>query len=187
MEHCPGANVRQRPPGPNVARSGKSFNMRSGPGFIQDLSRPAWVILGDCLSAVGSGLTLPFFLVYLHHVRNIDLRAAALALVIVALAGLVGNPTGGSLVDRFGARYALLIGLLIAACGAASLTLVHETWQAFLTASILGFGSAVIWPAQDSLLAIVVAPDQRSTVFSATPRHPQRRPWPRRPVGHRHS
>jgi hypothetical protein len=57
------------------------------------------VLAGDTMSAVGSGLTLPFFLVYLSRVRDIDLAVAGLALSTVALAGFAGNPLGGSLTD----------------------------------------------------------------------------------------
>jgi hypothetical protein len=58
------------------------------------------VLAGDTMSAVGSGLTLPFFLVYLSRVRDIDLAVAGLALSTVALAGLAAtrwaarSPTG---------------------------------------------------------------------------------------------
>jgi MFS family permease len=135
--------------------------------LVPDLPREAWVLLGgDSLSALGTGLTLPFLLVYLHQVRGIDLELAGLALSTVALAGLAGNPVGGSLSDRLGARNTLIFGLLVASAGAATIALVRETWQAFGAVAVVGFGAAVIWPAQDSLLASVVAPEQRSSAFA---------------------
>jgi MFS family permease len=135
--------------------------------LVPDLPREAWVLLGgDSLSALGTGLTLPFLLVYLHQVRGIDLELAGLALSTVAVAGLAGNPVGGSLSDRLGARNTLIFGLLVASAGAASVALVREAWQAFGATALVGFGAAVIWPAQDSLLASVVAPEQRSSAFS---------------------
>ena len=124
------------------------------------------VLGGDTLSAVGSGLTLPFFLVYLTRVRGIDVTVAGFALSTVALTGFVGNPVGGWLTDRIGARRALVCGLLVAGAGAFLVTLIREPWHAFTAASVVGFGAAVIWPAQDALLAVVVAPEQRSSVFA---------------------
>jgi MFS family permease len=44
--------------------------------------------------------------------------------------------------------------------------LVREAWHGFAAAAIVGFGAAVIWPAQDSLLANSVSARQRSSVFS---------------------
>jgi MFS family permease len=135
--------------------------------LIPNLPRRAWIVLGgDALSALGSGLTLPFFIVYLHRVRGIDLGLAGLALSTLAVAGLAGNPIGGSLTDRFGARKTMILALLISAAGAVAAALVREAWHGFAAAAIVGFGAAVIWPAQDSLLANSVSARQRSSVFS---------------------
>jgi MFS family permease len=135
--------------------------------LVPDLPRAAWVLLGgDALSALGSGLTLPFLLVYLHEVRGIGLASAGLAVAAIAAAGLVGNPVGGSLADRLGARQALLVGLGVAAAGALAVALVREPWHAFAAAGILGFGAAVVWPAQDALLAGLVPEGRRSGAFA---------------------
>src|SRR5690349_15256931 len=83
---------------------------------VPRLSPRAWLVLGgDALSAVGSGLTLPFFLIYLHRVRGIELGVAGLILATVAVAGLAGNPAGGWLADRVGPRRAVVAGLVVAA------------------------------------------------------------------------
>ncbi|MDP9250616.1 MAG: hypothetical protein M3O78_04525 [Chloroflexota bacterium] len=69
--------------------------MQRWPAIVPRLPRDAWVVLGgDTLSAVGSGLTLPFLLVYLSRIRDIDLVTAGLAVSTVALAGFAGNPFG---------------------------------------------------------------------------------------------
>jgi MFS family permease len=124
------------------------------------------VLSGDLLSAIGSGMTLPFFVVYLHSVRGIGLAMAGLALSTLALAGFVGNPAGGWLSDRIGARRAVVTGLVVSAVGAGSLALVRSPWQAFVAAAVVGLGAAITWPSLDTLLATVVAAEQRSSVFS---------------------
>jgi MFS family permease len=135
--------------------------------MLPRLPRAAWIVLGgDALSAVGSGLTLPFFVVYLHEVRGLELDLAGVAVSSVALAGLLGNPLGGWLSDRADARRALAAGLLVAAAGAAMVAAVRAPWHAIAAASVVGLGAGVIWPAQDALLARVVAPEQRSSVFA---------------------
>jgi MFS family permease len=135
--------------------------------LVPDLPRAAWVLLGgDALSAVGTGLTLPFLLVYLHEVRGIGLATVGLALATIAAAGLAGNPIGGSLADRFGARRALALGLGVAAAGALGVALVREPWHAFAATAVLGLGAAVIWPAQDALLAGLVPDERRSGAFA---------------------
>jgi MFS family permease len=134
---------------------------------LRGLPREAWVVLvGDGLSAIGTGLTLPFLVVYLHRVRGVDLESAALAVSVLALAGLAGNPVSGSLADRIGARNTLAMGLVVAATGAGAMALADNAWQGFGAAALVGFGAAVIWPAQDALLAALVPAARRARVFA---------------------
>jgi MFS family permease len=134
--------------------------------LIPELPREGWILLaGDAISAVGSGLTLPFLLVYLHDVRGLGLGQAGLALSVVALAGFAGNPVGGSLVDRVGGRAALLAGLAFAAVGSAWLAFVTGAWDSYAASATLGFGLAVIWPARTALLATVVPVERRSSAY----------------------
>jgi MFS family permease len=135
--------------------------------LLPALPRNAWVVLGaDAISAVGTGLTLPFLLIYLHDVRGIPLAVAGLAVSMIAAGSVAGNLAGGALSDRLGARNALILGLTIAAAGTVMLTLVAAPWHAFAATATVGLGAGIIWPAQDALLATVVTPAQRSSVFS---------------------
>lgn len=48
-------------------------------GLVPRLPRLAWLVFGgDALSAVGSGLTLPFLLVYLHQIKGTSYGLAGL-------------------------------------------------------------------------------------------------------------
>ena len=133
--------------------------MRVARDLVPALPRAAWTLLGGTwLSALGTGLTLPFLLVYLHQVRGLELEVAALAVSTLAVAGLVGNPLGGWLADRLGPRNAVAAGLVIAAAGAFAVAAVREPWHAFAAAAVVGLGAAIVWPAQDALLATVVRP-----------------------------
>jgi MFS family permease len=136
-------------------------------GLLPRLPRPAWIVLGgDLVSALGTGLTLPFFIVYLHRIRGIDLTVASLALATIALASFAGNVIGGSLADRFGARRALMLGLVCSAGGTAWLAFVTTAPAAFGAAATLGLGNSIAWPSLDSLLATAVDQEQRSSVFA---------------------
>ncbi|MFD9434197.1 MFS transporter [Streptomyces sp. NPDC060002] len=126
-----------------------------------------WAVLGaDALSAVGSGLTLPFLLVYLHTVRGLSLGTAGAVCTTLALAGLVGNPLGGVWADRFGPRPVLALGWATASMGAVMLATVSNVWQAFAGAAVAGLGAALAWPALDTFLAAVVPERRRSSVFA---------------------
>src|SRR5579884_217698 len=136
-------------------------------GLVPRLPRAAWIVLGgDLLSAIGTGLTMPFFVVYLHRVRGIDVAVAGLALATLALASFAGNVIGGALADRAGARRALMLGLAASAAGSAWIAFVTSSAAAFGAAAVLGLGNSIAWPALDALLATAVDERQRSEVFA---------------------
>ena len=123
-------------------------------GLVPRLGRGAWVVLAaDLLSAVGTGMTLPFLLVYLHTVRGLSLPMAGAVAASIAVASLAGNPLGGAGSDRIGPRATLAAGLAVAAAGALMLAGAHSPWQAFAGAAGSGLGVSVAWPAQDVLLS----------------------------------
>jgi len=137
------------------------------PGLVPALPRPAWVVLGgDFVSAVGSGLTLPFLFIYAHRVRGLSDGMAGLLVATIALASLAGNPAGGALADRWTPRRALMAGLAVAAAGSAALALARTAPELFAATGLLGLGMSVIWPAQDALLASVAGLTGRSAVFA---------------------
>src|SRR5262245_44024105 len=135
--------------------------------LIPVLPQPVWLVLGgDFASAIGSGLTLPFLFIYAHQVRHLPDATAGLLVATIALAALAGNPLGGVLADRCTPRRALLAGLVIAAAGSAALALATSAAALFTAASAVGVGMAVIWPAQDALLASLAGSAGGSAVFS---------------------
>jgi hypothetical protein len=116
------------------------------------------VLGGEALSALGSGLTLAFFVVYLHQARGLSVGLAGLALACIAGAGLAANPFGGWLSDRAGPRDALAVGLILVAAGSFAVALARAPWQAFAAAVLVGAGTGIGLPVLDPLLAGVVAP-----------------------------
>jgi MFS family permease len=133
---------------------------------VSSLPRDARLVLvGTGLFALGSGLTLPFLLVYLHDVRGFSTPTAGLVIGWIALAGLAVAPGWGVVVDRLGAKSALVAALLVEAAGVASLAVVSGLWTAFAVATCLAVGSSGVWPAQSSLMARVVPSGRRPWLF----------------------
>jgi MFS family permease len=136
-------------------------------GLLPVLPPAAWVVLGgDFVSAIGSGLTLPFLFIYAHQVRHLSYGTAGLVVAVIALASLLGNPVGGAAADRWTPRRALMAGLVVAAAGSAALALARTALALFGAAWLFGLGVSVIWPAQDTLLASLAGPAAGSAVFS---------------------
>ncbi|MCZ4611431.1 MFS transporter [Streptomyces sp. Lzd4kr] len=135
--------------------------------LIPKLSPPVWRLLGaDALSALGTGLTLPFLLVYLHGVRGLGIGVTSAVIASIGVVSLVGNPLGGWLADRYGARPALLGGLLVSAAGALGWLAVTGPLQAFTAAAVYALGASVAVTAQSTLLGRLCAPAERSNAFA---------------------
>jgi MFS family permease len=135
--------------------------------LLPKLPRKAWIILGgNSISAVGTGLVLPFLIVYLREVRHIQVQTAGLVIATIAVVGLAGGPVGGSLVDRFGSRRMLLAALCVCASGSLLTAQIHSVAQAFLATGVFGLGLSTLWPATHSLLASIAPEKERPGAFA---------------------
>lgn len=124
------------------------------------------LVLGNTLSAVGTGFTLPFLLIYLTKVRGFAVPTAGYAVATLGLVGLASVPVTGSLADRIGPWRVLVLALFCQAAGTAGLAVVTRPWQAFVTLSVLGVGGAAGWPAQAALISVLVPSERRPRVFA---------------------
>jgi MFS family permease len=130
------------------------------------LGRRAWRLLaGQALSQIGTGLTFPILLLYLHNARGLDLSTAGLVLAATSMAGLATLPAIGYLVDRIGAGRGLVAALGFCAAGTAGFALVHGVAGAFAAAAVYGIGVTGMWNALSTLFARVVPAHLRGGVF----------------------
>jgi MFS family permease len=114
---------------------------------------------------LGTGLVLPFHVVYLHEVRGFALSDVGLLLGVPPLMGLLVVGPGGTAIDRFGARR-IQVGVL-------SLLVVGDTVLAFATTrpvatlalAINGVAFGMMWPASQSLIAAVIPTQLRQRYF----------------------
>ncbi len=123
------------------------------------------ILLGNGISALGSGLTFSFLVIYLGQVRGLGTTFAGLVVAFEAILGLAVTVPVGALVDRFGPRPVLLVGLTIEAIGTAALTLVTSVASALVVATILSIGHAAFWAPQSALYARVTPRERRQDLF----------------------
>jgi hypothetical protein len=126
----------------------------------------AWRLLaGESVATSGSGLTLPFLLVYLHEVGGLDLALAGLAMAGLAAAGFVATRSAARLSDRAGARMTIVAGWCRGCWGRGA----DRRWRAvaaFAATALLGLRVGVALPAQEALLARLVDGERLSAAFS---------------------
>jgi MFS family permease len=111
------------------------------------------VLAGNFINALGTGLVLPFLLVYLHDVRHISLPATGLLMALPGLVGFVAGPLGGLAADRLGAQRILVGGCLLEGLAALLLATVRGPGLAAPVLLLLGAGNATFFPAQSGLFA----------------------------------
>ena len=123
------------------------------------------LILGTFVSALGQGMTLPFLFIYLTEIRHISSTLVGCVVAWMGLLSLVISGPAGTLIDRYGARRVMLPLMVINALGAVSYGWVHHPWQAFIAASMVATGGAVIFGGQNTMLTSFTSDEERQRVF----------------------
>src|SRR5215813_5278216 len=104
-------------------------------GWRTGLPGPVLVLqAGTAVSYFGTGLILPFEIIYLHQARGLPTATAGLALAAVMGTAAVVTPPSGALLDRFRAKPILITGNLASALGYAGFAFADHPGQAFACA-----------------------------------------------------
>jgi MFS family permease len=134
--------------------------------FWRDLPREGQLLLSIVvIQFLGTGLVLPFHVVYLHEVRGFPLSDVGLLLGLPPLMGLLVVGPGGSAIDRVGARRVQLGVLSLLVVGDTLLAFATTRPMAALALAINGVAFGMMWPASQSLIATVIPPHLRQRYF----------------------
>jgi MFS family permease len=135
-------------------------------GFWRDLPREGRLMLSIVvLEFLGTGLVLPFNVVYLHEVRGFTLSDVGLLLALPPLMGLLVVGPGGSAIDRLGARRIQLGVLVLLVLGNLALAFATTRPVAALALALNGIAFGMSWPAWQSVVASVIPQPLRQRYF----------------------
>lgn len=123
------------------------------------------VLYGIGLNAVGGGLTLSLFMVYLSDIRGISPQTVGFILAWEAVVGLAASAPIGTLIDRIGPVRVMLPGIVLMAVAVSGWSFVTTTPQAVALGTVTAITGASIWPSQSTLLAQLTEPEQRDRTF----------------------
>jgi MFS family permease len=121
---------------------------------------------GTALNYFGTGLILPFEIIYLHEVRGFTAATAGLVLAAVMGTAAVVTLPSGALLDRFRAKPILITGNLVNALGYGGLAFVDRPWQGFVCSVVGGLGFGVAGTANHVLSLTLVTPEQRAAAVA---------------------
>ena len=123
------------------------------------------LFLATLLNALGNGLTLSLFIVYLTQVRDIPVGKATLLLSWMAIVGMAAAPLVGTLTDRLGPRRLLMGCTLAMALAVSSYSLIHSLRDAFVFCTIGALAGSGLWGPNSTMLAQMVPSQMRQRAF----------------------
>src|SRR5215468_10593400 len=133
-------------------------------GWRTGLPGPVIVLqAGTAVNYFGSGLILPFEIIYLHQARGFPTAVAGLVLAAVMGTAAVVTPFSGALLDHFRAKPILVAGNLASALGYAGFAFTGRPWQAFVCSAVGGAGFGVASTANQVLTLTLVSAEQRAS------------------------
>lgn len=134
--------------------------------FWRDLPREGKFLISTVIfSAIGTGLVLPFMVVYLHEVRDIPLEAVGLLLAYQAGLGIAIVPPIGALIDRIGPRLVYASSMVALMIGDVLISQATTVLTAAIAFTFLGYGFGVIWPATGAMIGNLIPSEQRQRYF----------------------
>jgi len=117
------------------------------------------------MSVWGLVYTFPLFVLPLATELHADRAAIAGIVVAILFWGALTGPGLGALIDRFGARPAVVAGIVLSVMGYAAFSQARELWQAYVAfAGLLGTGQTLIYLGANVLIARTFA-GERATAY----------------------
>jgi MFS family permease len=118
------------------------------------------------IDAIGTGMFIPFSLLFFLATTSLPLTRIGLALSIAALVRIPATIAAGPLSDRFGPRAVVVGSQLPQAAGFAGYLFVHGFWQLVATAVLVQIGNSIFWVAYAPLIFTVAAEGEREHWFA---------------------
>ena len=134
--------------------------------FWHDLPHEGRLLLSVvAFEFVGTGLVLPFWVVYLHEIRGFSLDVVGLLIAGMSAGGVLTSIPGGTLIDRLGPRRTMVCVLLAAIAGNVVMAYADTLALAVLGVAVIGGGLGLGWPTSQALIASVVPSEIRARYY----------------------
>jgi MFS family permease len=134
--------------------------------FWHDLPREGRLLLSVVVvEFLGTGLVLPFLVVYLHEIRGFSLSDVGWLIGLGPLVGFLVVGPGGAVIDKYGARVIVLCSTSMLVVADVVLAFASTIPQAVVAIVLQGMAFGVSWPAFQSLIAAAIPSELRQRYF----------------------
>jgi MFS family permease len=158
-----GGTERSHPP-ESAGRPGVIERIRkSTAGY----NRPFWLLFwGTLIARSGSSMVWPFLTIYLRQRLQIPLTQVAALLTVNAAVSLVATSIAGPIVDRFGRKGAMVVGLAAASLNLLAMSTAgsYGLWIGLM--AIDGAFSPLYQVGSQAMVADLVEPDRRAGAYA---------------------
>lgn len=121
------------------------------------------------LDSFGSGLTMPFLVLFFLKTSGLSLEQVGQVLSISALAGLLAIPVCGMIVDRLGTKPAALASFMLRGIGTLGYLIFHNIWGVTIAATVVIWGQRA-WPVVNQALISQLVPSENRTMWFGSSR-----------------
>lgn len=149
----------------------KFHQKNSLPAWMPQLNPQVWILaLGRLLSEVGTGFTLFYAPIFFVNQVGLSATAVGFALGSASISGVVGRILGGSFSDSqyWGRRKTLLLSAAMSAIASLVLATANNFLILVIGNLLVGLGQGLYWPANESVVADLTAPEQRHEAYAVT-------------------
>ncbi len=122
-------------------------------------------VVATLIDFLGTGLFLPFSLLYFHQVVGLPLPAVGLALSVSAAIALPLVPLAGILVDHIGPKQVVIASLVLQGAGIFGYLVVGNIPTLIIMALLETGGQCLFWSAHFALMSQLAAPNERDRWF----------------------
>ncbi len=119
------------------------------------------LVVAFLIDALGTGVYLPFSLLYFQKIAGLTLPAIGAALTVATVLTLPMILITGTLVDRFGGQRLVVASQILQAMGFLGYLVVHSVAMLFFMALLVMAGTRIFYAASTALIAEVAGPDER--------------------------
>lgn len=124
------------------------------------------LMFAQTVDALGTGLFLPFAVVYFHVAKEVPLTTVGAILSVAALLALPAGPLAGPLIDRLGPRRVVIVSNLIRVLTFTGYVFADSPWQLVVLVTITYWGESMFWPGAAALVAQVADDGQRARWYA---------------------
>ena len=129
--------------------------------------RQYWVLFwGLLINSIGGGLWWPFLTIYMRERLAVPLTTITLLFTLNAVAGLAAMSIAGPAVDRFGRRFAMIIGLVASGLILLAMSAAHTLPVWALLMLVQGLFNPFYRVGSDAMVADLIPPVRRAGAYA---------------------